>query len=79
MLKKGGNAKDLFANTSRPSNSHLIDYRIYYRPMKGINLRKKVNFVRKLGKEGEFQGQPVINVVELVRNPDDPNCDVEVT
>jgi len=56
-----------------------MDYRIYYRPMKGINLRRKVNFIRKLGKEGEFQGQPIINVVELINNPDDPSCDVEVT
>ncbi len=79
MLKKGGKANDIFAHASRPSGAYQIDYRIYYRPMKGINLRRKVNFIRKLGKEGEFQGQPVINVVELINNPDDPNCEVEVT
>lgn len=54
MLQKGGMGNDLFAHTSRPSGAYLMDYRIYYRPMKGINLKRKVNFLRKLGQEGEL-------------------------
>lgn len=45
--------------------------------MKGINLKKKVNFTRKVGKDGELCGQPVINVVELIGRPEDPNAELD--
>lgn len=76
-LKKGGqHADDILMTSSRPSAAHLIDYRVYYRPMKGINLRKKVNFSRQVAPQGELQGQPVISLVELRGDPTDPNAEV---
>ena len=77
-LKKGGRrVDDIITTASRPSAAHLVDYRVYYRPMKGIHLKRKVNFSRKVGQHGELQGRPILSLVELLDDPTDPAADVE--
>ena len=47
--------------------------------MKGINLKKKVNFQRKFGKEGEFAGQPITIIREITGAKPDPSGEIEET
>ena len=68
LKKVGRNGDGVFAGTTATqqfSKFGEIDYKIYYQPMKGINLRKKVNFARKIYQDaGELHGEPIITIVE---------------
>lgn len=78
QLKKVGQVgDDVLASTMASqqfSKFGEIDYTVYYQPMKGINLRKKVNFTRKICQNegmGALHGEPIITIIEHLDEDED--------